>query len=124
MQTRAADFVGYTVSDLDRSVTFYRDVLGLKPSSAGDGWAEFDLGNVTLAIFVSSDDAPQSPSPRGAAVALAVPDVPAAVEELRGKGVPIMMDTVDTPSVCQTAAIADPDGNRIYLHHRHDGTAG
>jgi lactoylglutathione lyase len=124
MQTRAADFVGYTVTDLERSVTFYRDVLGLKPGAAGDGWAEFDLGNVTLSIFVSSDDEPQSPSSRGAAVALAVPDVPAAVEELRGKGVPIMMDTADIPSVCQTAAIADPDGNRLYLHHRHDGTAG
>ena len=33
MEVRAADFVGYTVSDLDRSNTFYRDILGLKPVS-------------------------------------------------------------------------------------------
>lgn len=123
MQTRAVDFVGYNVSDLDRSVTFYRDVLNLKPARQGEGWAEFDLSNVTLSIFVPSSDGPQPPYTGGAAVALSVPDVPAAVEELRGKGVKVLMDTSDS-SVCDTAIIADPDGNRIFLHRRHDGTAG
>jgi catechol 2,3-dioxygenase-like lactoylglutathione lyase family enzyme len=125
MEVRAADFIGYTVTDLDRSSTFYRDVLGLKPTSSGDGWAEFDLNNVTLSIFVSSEAgaAGNGVNPGGGAVAIAVPDVPAAVEELRGKGVPVVFDTMDFPS-CQTAMVADPDGNRIYLHHRSDGTAG
>ena len=124
MEPRAVDFVGYTVSDLDRSVAFFRDVLSLKPGLSGDSWAEFDLPNVTISLFVASDDSAKSSAAGGGAVAIAVPDVPAAVEELRGKGVPILMVTMDFPDACQTAAIADPDGNRIYLHHRHDGTAG
>jgi lactoylglutathione lyase len=125
MEARAADFIGYTVTDLDRSNTFYRDVLGLKPSSSGDGWAEYDLNNVTLSIFVSSEPGAtgNGASPGGGAVAIAVPDVAAAVQELRGKGVPVVMDIMEFPS-CHTAMIADPDGNRIYLHHRSDGTAG
>jgi predicted enzyme related to lactoylglutathione lyase len=125
MEVRAADFFGYTVSDLDRSNAFYRDVLGLKPSMIADSWAEYDLNNVTLSIFVS----PESPrkgenaNPGGGSIALAVPDVAAAVAELRGKGVPVVLETMEFPS-CHTAMIADPDGNRIYLHHRSDGTAG
>ena len=124
MEVRAADFIGYTVSDLDRSTAFYRDTLGLRPTSAGDSWAEYDLHNVTLSIFVSSQPTTGSTeNSGGGAVAIAVPDVPAAVAELRAKGVPVVMDTMEFPS-CHTAMIADPDGNRIYLHHRSDGTAG
>ena len=125
MEVRAADFVGYTVSDLDRSNTFYRDILGLKPSTIADGWAEYDLNNVTLSIFVSPESAPKGDgaNPGGGAIAISVPDVPAAIAELRGKGVPVVLDTMAFPS-CHTAMIADPDGNRIYLHHRSDGTAG
>jgi catechol 2,3-dioxygenase-like lactoylglutathione lyase family enzyme len=123
MQTRGVDFVGYTVTDIDRSVAFYRDKLNLKPGDHGDGWAEFDLNNVTLSIFVSSQEETTSPPRGGGAVALAVPDVDAAVAELRAKDVPIVMDKMASP-VCDTAVIADPDGNRIYLHRRYDGTAG
>jgi predicted enzyme related to lactoylglutathione lyase len=35
----------------------------------------------------------------------------------------VLMDPVET-RVCWMSFIADPDGNRICLHQRKDGTAG
>jgi predicted enzyme related to lactoylglutathione lyase len=58
-----------------------------------------------------------------AVVALAVEDVGAAVEELRGKGVPIAMEPIETPD-CFMAIVADPDDNKILIHQRKDGTFG
>jgi predicted enzyme related to lactoylglutathione lyase len=59
----------------------------------------------------------------GPAVALAVDAVHAAIEELRAKGVEVLADPRETGG-CFTAYLADPDGNRICLHQRMDGTAG
>jgi predicted enzyme related to lactoylglutathione lyase len=120
MQVRGVDFVFYHVSDLDKAVAFYRDTLGLDTISQMDGWAEFDARPLALAIGTME---PERAGAGGGAVALAVPDVQAAVAELRAKGVTIVQDTMHSP-VCDVAAIADPDGNRLYLHRRHDGTVG
>ena len=39
-----------TVSDMDRSVRFYRDILGLKLRFQSPDWSEFDTGGTTLAL--------------------------------------------------------------------------
>ena len=58
-----------------------------------------------------------------ACVALAVDDVPKAIATCRKRRVKILIEPVET-RVCWMAWIADPDGNRICLHSRKDGTAG
>jgi predicted enzyme related to lactoylglutathione lyase len=60
---------------------------------------------------------------QNAAIALAVEDVAAAVEELRGKGVTVETGPHES-GVCYSALIRDPDGNLLILHQRKDGTAG
>jgi len=52
-----------------------------------------------------------------------VDDVPAAVETCRREGVRVLIGPIET-RVCWMAWIADPDGNRVCLHSRKDGTAG
>ena len=59
----------------------------------------------------------------GATVALAVEDIHASVEELREARVSILSDVEETP-ICHMVLIADPDGNRIFLHERKNGTVG
>jgi predicted enzyme related to lactoylglutathione lyase len=44
------------------------------------------------------------------------------VEALRGQGVRVLAESEES-SVCHMATISDPDGNRLYLHQRKDGTA-
>ena len=127
MQARGTDFVLYEVSDIDRSISFYRDILGLKLEFyTGDvPWAEFSAPPTTLALFDPSKHRSEAPEPRigGASIHLAVEDIDAAVSELEEKGVPIAYGPMESP-VCQMAGILDPDGNLVGLHQRKDGTFG
>lgn len=120
MKVRAIDFVVINVSDIDRAKAFYRDTLGMdfplrEPT---ERWNEFDSPPVALALRLAKQDVGVN-----AGIALAVDDVAAAVEELRGKGVKILTDVGESP-VCHMALIEDPDGNLLILHRRKDGTAG
>ena len=124
MRVRAVDFVSYAVSDMDRAEAFYRDVLGLdievarvEPGTRASGYMEFDAGGTAISLTALPQLHPN------AIPALAVDDVAAAVEELRGQGVTIAMDPIETP-VCFMAVVEDPDGNKVLLHQRKDGTAG
>jgi predicted enzyme related to lactoylglutathione lyase len=124
MKIRGVDFVFFNVTDFARAKAFYKDVLGLKLlTEFGEGWAEFDTGTLALAIGVQGAKALAAGEKGNVSVALAVDDVKAAVEHLKGRGVKIIQETQDFPP-CFMAAIADPDGNEIYLHQRKDGTVG
>ena len=127
MKPKAVDFISYAVSDMDRTEAFYRDVLGLdvlvprgEPGTRASGFMELSAGGVGGTVI--SLTALPSLHPNGI-VALAVDDVHSSVEELRGKGVQIGMEPIETPD-CFMAAVSDPDGNKILLHQRKDGTAG
>ncbi len=124
MKPKAVDFVSYAVSDMDRAEAFYRDALGLEvvtsrgePGTRANGFMEVGAGGTTIGLTALPRLHPN------AVVALAVDDVRAAAEELRGKGVPIAMEPIETPD-CFMAAVADPDGNQILIHQRKDGTFG
>ena len=127
MKVRGTDFVMYEVADMERSISFYRDLLGLELEEYLEDipWAEFKAEPTTLALFDPRKFRPQAPKPKtgGATIFLAVEDVNAAVEELKGKGVPVVLEPFETP-VCWEAAVADPDGNVVGLHQRKDGTFG
>lgn len=119
MNVRGVDFIYYEVSDIAKSKSFYGETLGFKVSSESEGqWIEFDLGNVTLGIGSYSQG-----GVGGSMAALAVESVPAALEELKAKGVPVTMGLEDFPG-CSMAVITDPDGNKLMLHARKDGSCG
>lgn len=119
MKVRAIDFVYTNVKDVAKAKAFYRDVLGIQDPILyeGDGWVEMDTKPVAFSLGAMPEGGPST------AIALAVDDVKAAVEELRQKGVKVLGDVMDTP-VCEMATVLDPDGNPVFLHHRKDGTAG
>jgi predicted enzyme related to lactoylglutathione lyase len=103
------DFIAVPVADLGRADEFYGTTLGLvrNPKSSGDRWVEYETGNLTLAL-----------STFGGAIALRVDDVEGARAKLEDAGIGFAMDTFDT-GVCRGAPFADPDGNRLQLHHRY-----
>lgn len=128
MQARGVDFVGIAVSDIKAAREFYGGMLGLAPTgSFGDRWAEYDAGNVTLSLIQAHAEAITRRLAGGmdaaVGVAIAVPNVSEAVEELRQKGVQIALEPTEFPP-CFLATIQDPSGNWVWLHQRKDGTAG
>ena len=52
------------VSDMQRSVMFYRDVLGLPLRFEGSGWTEFDTGGATLALHPAKDSGQSDGKPK------------------------------------------------------------
>jgi extradiol dioxygenase family protein len=109
MQVTRVDFIALPVEDLARAAAFYGETLGLarNPHNSGDRWVEYETGNLTLAL-----------STFGGGLALGVADVAGARTKLEQQGVAFAMDTFDT-GVCHGAPFADPDGNRLQLHHRY-----
>lgn len=122
MKIRGTDFVMFQVSELTRAVKFYRDVLGLKQEILSEEyqWAEFNCGNLTLAIKGGAKPAEIA---AGARLALAVEDIAAAHEELKKRGATIVLPPQDH-GCCRHLEVADPDGHVVILHRRADGTSG
>jgi predicted enzyme related to lactoylglutathione lyase len=113
----------YCTPDMRRTRAFYQKLFGLKPGVEwNDFWSEFKTAPVTLCLNGPSKK-PGKNWQGPAAVALAVADIHAAINECRRRKVKVLVEPTET-SVCWMAFIADPDGNRICLHQRKDGTAG
>ena len=51
------------VSDMARSVAFYRDVIGMPLKFESPGWTEFDTEGATWALHISSEPAADSAMP-------------------------------------------------------------
>src|SRR5262245_2103813 len=104
-----------TVSDMDRSVRFYRDILGLKLRFQSPDWSEFDTGGTTRALHGGGK--PQS-APQGreqvagtASIGFNVEDVDKLYEELKTKGVrSVMPPTERSGEGIRLTVFLDPDG--------------
>jgi len=106
-----------------RTRAFYQKLFGFKRGEEWNNfWSEFQTSPVTLCLN-GPNDSPKWNWQGPAAIALAVGDIHAAIKECRRRKVKILLSPVET-SVCWMAFIADPEGNRICLHQRKDGTAG
>jgi predicted enzyme related to lactoylglutathione lyase len=113
------DFVGLASTDIERTVTFYEQTLGLRRSAMVPerGFAEFETDNVTLSIYVP-EMMGREHNPNPNPIALHVADMDAARAELEAAGVTFNGDTFDT-GVCYMSFFQDPDGNALMLHHRY-----
>ena len=107
------DLVFYWVRDLDRSVAFYRDVLGLDLLKAESGrWAEFDSGGRRFALHAAAPGQPVQPG--GATAVFEVGDLDRAKAELSARGVPFGFEG-DVAGYARFATFTDPDDNPVQL---------
>jgi catechol 2,3-dioxygenase-like lactoylglutathione lyase family enzyme len=140
------DHVSVTSADLDRSVAFYRDLLGLPLIGRGESsepelgailgepgvrllWAEVDLGGgqlLELLQYLSPDGDPLTPDPArpgGTHIGLRVSDIDAMYLRLSQAGVPIRSKPVEIQEKGDWLGVRclyarDPDGVTIELVER------
>jgi predicted enzyme related to lactoylglutathione lyase len=113
------DFVGVPARDLEETMRFYGETLGLPRSVhvPERGFAEFETGNLTLSVIVPERMGMEHFTSQGP-IALHVDDMEAARAKLEAAGVEFEGDTFDT-GVCHMAFFRDPNGNALLLHSRY-----
>jgi catechol 2,3-dioxygenase-like lactoylglutathione lyase family enzyme len=104
------------VSNMDRAVRFYSEVLGIKLAYRfGDHWASLELGKgLTIGLHpASSESAPRVEG--GMAIGLELSGaIEDAVSKLEAKGVRFH-GVVNEGKAGKFAHFEDPDGNTLYL---------
>jgi lactoylglutathione lyase len=105
------------VSDLDRALRFYRDLLGfpIRLEARRFGWIEVGpsepLGKIGLLLRPKEQISQQNAKSTG--IILEVEDMDAFVRRLRSAGVRITREPVQAPWGGIVADFADPDGNEL-----------
>jgi lactoylglutathione lyase len=122
--------VGYSriiVSDLKRSVAFYRDVLGVPLKYESDGWAEFATLGTRLALktgappvaSIPEKSADGQPIAGRVGIAFEVKNLDQLYRDLSAKGVRFTQPPTDEAHGGRTATLLDPDGLEIALGESH-----
>lgn len=111
-------WAGIYVEDLEKSISFYRDVLGLPLLGQGSEWAHFDAGAGTLLeLFMGgkSTQEPKRPDQQSIVLGLRVADLDQAVAELKQRGVPFIPEAGGEYEGTRWAHFFDPEGNRLEV---------
>ena len=104
------------VKDIDRSITFYHEIIGLPIKKQRRSWVDLGTNGALLSLHPASLTAEHMGSSidNGITVGFLVGDVKSSVEELRERGVKIYRDIVEREAG-KNAVIVDPDGYLISL---------
>lgn len=109
------------VADLERSVAFYRDVIGLPFKLEGDGYVEFATRGVKFGLYDRNrlgeltGHGAEAPGRPGGEVVFLVEDVDAEAVRLRAAGATILKGPVDRAWGHRTVHVEDPDGFVVEL---------
>lgn len=112
------DYVILYVSDLERSIAFYRDVVGLSLKLSGDGYAEFVTDGTKFGLYERAGlpaligRVAVAGGPSGE-VAFLVENVDAEAERIRGASATILSGPVDRAWGHRTLHVLDPDGHVV-----------
>ena len=102
------------VTDMDRAVRFYRDVLGLKVDSQSDDWSEIDANGLKLGL--NGRESATGSADAGAVITFQ-PDggIDDEVAELQGKGVEFTGGISDH-EWGRIAPFKDSEGNDLQFY--------
>lgn len=113
------DYIMINVSNMARSVEFYKDKLGIPMKFGTPEWTEFQTGTTVLALHGGGQ--PQDPPKDGSvlyagtcSIGFNVDNLELACEQLEAKGVRFVMPPTERPGEGIKLAVAvDPDGLAI-----------
>jgi len=126
VRLRALDHLVLTVADVPRSVAWYRDVLGMRPQTFGDGRTALLFGPMgeEQKINLHPAEAPFAPhaarpTPGSADLCLRIDGpIEAVIDELAARGEAILEGPVTRTGArgpLRSVYLRDPDGNLVEL---------
>ena len=124
----AIDHLVLTVSDVDRSLDFYCNVLGCEPISFGENRKAFGVGNQKINLHEAGREIvphAQTPVPGSADLCfLSTVPVAALAKHLAAHGHPVELGPVERQGAAFALVsiyVRAPDGNLIEIaNRRHD----
>ena len=104
------------VGDIDKSLAFYHEIIGLPIKNQRRSWVDLGTSGALLSLHPASLTAEHvgSSIDNGITIGFLVGDVQSAIDELKEKGVKIHRDIVEKEAG-KNAVISDPDGYLISL---------
>lgn len=104
------------VKDLEKSIHFYHEILGLPIKNQRRTWVDLGQTGALLSLHPASLTADHSSNTieGGIVIGFVVGDVKSAVDELKAKGVKVHREIVEREAG-KNAIILDPDGYMISL---------
>jgi lactoylglutathione lyase len=100
------------VSNIDRSIEFYGDVLGLEVEKHSDHWAQADAGGTAIGFHISENVRP--PGGESFALIFDVDDVDEVFRSVKERGTPVAEEPKDEP-YGRIGTLTDPDGYAIQI---------
>ena len=114
---KTLDYCMVMVSDMAKSVAFYRDVLGLELKMESPGWTEFNTGNTTLALHAGGEKPSQPLNEKLAgmcSIGFYTDNVDEMAKQLTAKGAMMVMPPTERPNEgIKLMVVVDPDGMGI-----------
>lgn len=104
------------VQDIDKSIAFYHELIGLPIKNQRRSWVDLGTSGALLSLHPASITAEHigSSIENGITIGFLVGDVSSAVEELREKGVEIYREVMEREAG-KNAIVKDPDGYLVSL---------
>jgi lactoylglutathione lyase len=111
------DYVMVIVSDMSRSVQFYRDKLGLRLRFESPEWTEFETGTTVLALHGGgmASAGHREHMSGTASIGFYVDNLEEKYNELKAKGIEFVMPPTDRESGIKLSVCLDPDGLPISI---------
>ena len=116
MNVKKVGNVILAVKDIDKSIAFYHDLIGLPIKNQRRSWVDLGKSGALLSLHPASLTAQHigSSIENGISIGFLVGDVKSAVEELKSKGVTIYRDIVEREAG-KNAIVLDPDDYLVSL---------
>src|SRR5574341_255957 len=115
MNIRHLGSVIIAVSDLERSVKFYNEIIGMPIKNKRDNWVELAKQGATVILHPANRPINTGTSiENGIVIGLVVGDIESAIQELKSQKVTVYRE-VTSHKVGKNAIVLDPDKYMISL---------
>ncbi|HSD05088.1 MAG TPA: VOC family protein [Nitrosopumilaceae archaeon] len=115
MNIRHLGSVIIAVSDLERSVKFYNEIIGMPIKNKRENWVELAKQGATVILHPASRPINTGTSiENGIVIGLVVGDIESAIQELKSQKVTVYRE-VTSHKVGKNAIVLDPDKYMISL---------